>query len=292
MRLPTTGSCRYTVLRVPMALVPGFVVIAVAALISGCSTPAPSSSARSCAQPASVVLASVKALLSSSAPLNIGVLGDSTGNSSTEWVALWARSLATKRDVSLRLWDPVANQYRAEAARFGKRGPSATVWNGSIPGARSADLIRQLDRLQPEAPNFVLVSIGHNETRGQAREGFGSLVDAVSATWQGRVPVVSVLQNAATAPRADRSAANIADIRAESEARCIPSIDVFTAFSESPDLSVLISKDRYGVHPNERGSLLWADVVSRALGPLGDLAPETPRPYNEREEVTQAPAGE
>lgn len=266
-------------------------VVAITALISGCHNPAPSSSVRSCVQPATASLSSVKALLSSSAPLNIGVLGDSTGNSSTEWVALWARTLAKQRDVSLRLWDPDAEGYRPEAARFGKRGPTATVWNGSIPGARSSDLIQQLQDLLPETPNFVLVSIGHNEVRGRAREGFGSLVDAVTERWQGRVPIVSILQNAATRPRSDRSAANIADIRIESQARCVPSIDVFTPFSQAPDLSSLIANDQYGVHPNERGSTLWADVVSRSLGLSADLASESSRPYTEREEVSQGFSG-
>ncbi|MFV3113610.1 MULTISPECIES: SGNH/GDSL hydrolase family protein [Gordonia] len=206
----------------------------------------------------------VRSLLNGPSSAIVSVLGDSTGNSPREWPALWAQTIANSRRVDMHLWDRGLERYGSFVYRYGRRGPSLTIWNGSIPGASSQVIEERLSELMPVRPSFVVVSVGHDENTWDRGEGFRRLVESVLARLGSSVPVVALLQNAALEPAAARSKSNIANVKVQANAMCLPVVDVFTGFEQS-DLASLITDDGDGVHPNDAGSRLWADIFASVM---------------------------
>ncbi|MBY4212923.1 SGNH/GDSL hydrolase family protein [Rhodococcus fascians] len=209
-------------------------------------------------------LDTIRALVASPEPVTISVLGDSTGNSANEWVALWARDLAQTKTVRIHYWED--ETYKPDVEQIGS-GPVVDIWNGSQPGAGAGYAVDHLDELQPEPPAVTLVNFGHNQQAASAGSEIGRLIAATGRKWATDIPTAVVLQNVAGEPRAQRSADNVESIKRMAESRAIPTLDVHAEFAAAPDLNSLIAADGTGVHPTPAGSEIWARVVSDQLNP-------------------------
>jgi len=212
---------------------------------------------------ASTAVQEASDLLASDDPLTIVVLGDSTSDDLTEWVHLWARDLARVRPVWISHWDqdPGTEYDPTVALSDDEAGDGAgawlTIWNGSVSGGTAASALEGLDGFIPQAPDFVLLNVGHDQTVVD----FADEADALHAELEARygdIPVLMVLQ-----PQQDD--ANAA-VRAAGEQWAqdagVGVIDVAAAFAESDaDEDLLLDE----LHPNSAGQELWAQVVGAAL---------------------------
>lgn len=160
----------------------------------------------------------------------LGVLGDSTGNDSDEWVALWAAE---------RPW--------------------VEVVNASVPGSRANDALGQVADLLPPDVDVVVLNYGHNHSTGNVDE-IAALLGEVAEHAPDAVPVM-MLQN----PQLGDANADVRDaVAAVAAAAGVPTVDVAAAFEDDGrDLSSLLVDD---LHPNGEGSRVWADAVAEALG--------------------------
>ncbi|WP_187589865.1 SGNH/GDSL hydrolase family protein [Gordonia sp. OPL2] len=244
----------------------GIVLALLACVVAGCVVLAGRTSGNSEVAPrAEASLTDIRAMMASSSGLTVSVLGDSTGNTSDEWVGLWARALAAHRVVDLHLWDKERSRFFFQPYTYGANGPKVSIWNGSVAGSSAGQAIPDLNSLQPTRPDIVLLSFGHNQHPGTAASDSEDLVETIRNRWGSDVAIAVMLQNAATVPRSDRSARNVEEIRFWALGRGLPVIDVYSAFAKSPDLGALIVPDGLGVHPNAAGSQLWFETVWSAL---------------------------
>lgn len=217
--------------------------------------------------PTAATIEPAAALVAGTGPLTISVLGDSTGNSTGEWVDLWARDLAAAgNSVTIHLWDQETEQWRDQTVSYPGGPRQITIWNGSMPGAQADYPRDKLDVIQPEQPDLLILNYGHNGQPSAISGTFQATLTAVDEKWDEPFVTVAVIQNAAAEPRAVRSADNHAQVREWALSAGVPVIDVRAAFEEQPDLAPLIVDDGTGVHPNEVGSRIWADTVTAALG--------------------------
>lgn len=195
----------------------------------------------------------------------VGVLGDSTGNERTEWVSLWAQQVAaqTDRPLIVHNWDATANAYSDVTEAASGASAPIVVWNGSAPGEAGSYSLDNAETILPEQPDLVFYNHGQNEGSGSAalsdlRRAAAFLTD----TWQAPPALVVVLQAPRTndpGPLEDAVTAT----RGWAGQQQITAIDVHAAFEAAGDLPSLLKED--GVHPNDRGSQLWADTVTAAL---------------------------
>jgi len=212
-------------------------------------------------------LASIKAALASNPAVTISVLGDSTGNSTGEWVDLWGKHLSTTASVTIHLWDQDKESWRPNATAYpGPEGRTIEIWNGSQPGSTADYPSSRLKVMQPNKPDFVILNFGHNGSAGAVASQLQQTTDAVSAQWGGKLPTVAILQNAAGAPRTMQTDANQNVLKAWAVSTGIPTIDVRSAFDALPDLKAYLVDDGLGVHPNPAGQQIWADTVVATLG--------------------------
>ncbi|MDH3022466.1 SGNH/GDSL hydrolase family protein [Gordonia alkanivorans] len=218
-------------------------------------------------------LAEVGVLLSTTQPVVITVVGDTTSNDEYEWVHLLAGRIATRfgRSVTVRDW--VTEERRYELGRsYGPRGRAVvTIWNGAASGKDPGYSATHWKTLSPEGADLFLINHGHNKSNPYSLEsGVVNLVGL--AAKQSPVAFIGVvLQN----PRFDSPS------RASSQAKGVDllrqyvsspinqsgasTIDVFGAFSAAgPGAVDLIDAD--GFHPNARGQRVWADAVAESLG--------------------------
>ncbi|WP_232017219.1 SGNH/GDSL hydrolase family protein [Gordonia insulae] len=238
----------------------------VACLVAGCVVlAARSSGATDTDSRPEASLTDLRGVMASNSDVTVSVLGDSTGNTSDEWVGLWARALSVHHIVRLHLWDKDRSRFFFQPYLYGATGPQLSIWNGSVSGSSAGQAIPNLNILQPTRPDIVLLSFGHNQHPGTASRDSEDLFQAIRNRWGKSVAVAVILQNAATSPRSSRSARNVEEIRFWALGRGLPIIDVFSAFHKSRDLGSLIVPDGLGVHPNAAGSQLWFETVWSAL---------------------------
>lgn len=212
-------------------------------------------------------IASIKTALATNPALTISVLGDSTGNSTGEWVDLWGKHLSATAAVTIHLWDQDKESWRPNATFYpGPEGRSIEIWNGSMPGATADFPASRLKVMQPEKPDFVIYSFGHNGQAAAVSSHFQATSDAVTAQWGSKLPTVAIIQNAASAPRTMQTDANQSALKAWASAAGIPTVDVRSAFDALPDLKANLVDDGTGVHPNAAGQQVWVDAVIAALG--------------------------
>lgn len=195
----------------------------------------------------------------------ISVLGDSTGNSAGEWVDLWAQDLARNATVTVHMWDQLEQQYYSQPKVYGTAEKQITIWNGSMSGASADYPVDKLPVIQPETPDVVLLSFGHNGTPQNIGPAFQATYDAVIAAAPDAATTV-IIQNPANPPRTERTNENQAAVKQWAETNDLPTLDVRAAFDTEPDLTALLLNDGTGVHPNEAGSRVWADAIIAELG--------------------------
>lgn len=229
-------------------------------------TSTPSETVAPPAPPVGASLEDMKAALASDRNLTISILGDSTGNSTGEWVDLWGRHLAEKATVTIHLWDQSIENWRPNPVTY--PGPARTIeiWNGSMPGATADYPASRMQIMQPAKPDLMILSFGHNGAAQAIAPHLQTTVDASTALWGSKVPVAAVLQNKAGEPRTARTDENQQALRGWATESGTPIIDVRAAFDSVPDLQSVLVADGTGVHPNDAGSRIWADAVAATLG--------------------------
>lgn len=211
---------------------------------------------------AAPMLANIKALVTGSEPLTISVLGDSTGNSTGEWVDLWAKDLTRYGTVTLHLWDEKAHTWLPTPTVYEGGERAITIWNGSQPGSHFAYALQRIDTMVPEQPSFVIHNYGHNKATKRVDAGAMDLLAAVDQKW-GTTPAVLVLQNPSRNSRQMFSAESVSLLRDWAARTGYPTVDVNAAFVAPGPIDALLVDD---VHPNPAGSRIWADTIKAALG--------------------------
>lgn len=189
------------------------------------------------------------------------VVGDSTGNETSEWVYLFITDLAAQypsHTFQYRLWNDGTQTYDAATTiATGAGTRTVTLWNASIAGATTQSW--QGTRITPAIlatpADVVLISLGHNEQPdvGSWRGRYLSLTETIS-TRKPTTPLILIGQNPATANTLQAQRIEVyRDIAAR---RGYGFIDAHHAFVEAGgNLTV------DGIHPTAAGSRLWADTV-------------------------------
>ena len=203
-------------------------------------------------------MARINVVLDGRDPVVVSVLGDSTGNEDGEWVDLWARSLGATRQVVLHQWDDVHGGWLPRTRTYGRRGPTVTIWNGSKSGAQAGYAQARLATLQPQQPDLVLYSFGHNHSPGKVVGPVRALVSAVDARWPGTPTSAVILQNPQLGATAGDQAQVVGELARWAARAGLATIDVYDAFRSHADEASLFKDYR---HPSPAGSAVWAAVV-------------------------------
>ena len=94
------------------------------------------------------------------------ILGDSTGNETTEWVYLVTQWLATrypKYTVTYRLYNDVSKTYDAVVTiQTGSVPRTLSVYNGSVSGTDAAYSVTNFATQVPVAPTLFIINFSHN----------------------------------------------------------------------------------------------------------------------------------
>jgi lysophospholipase L1-like esterase len=204
----------------------------------------------------------IKAFVTSRDALTISVLGDSTGDEPGEWVDLWAHHLADAgRTVKFFQFDASKNAYPQDPVVLGSGPKTVAIWNGSVFGSTGTYAIARLGAMQPQRPDLIVYSYGHNNTKTTVVADLQTLKEKTDARWGG-LPYAVTFQNPARGTRQAPSAASVALLRDWVSQTGAASIDVPAAYGDMPLGSLL--KDE--VHPNPQGERIWVDTVISALG--------------------------
>lgn len=198
----------------------------------------------------------------------IGVLGDSTGNASDEWVYMAAYKLAAAYDrpAIIHDWSTETNTYVAESPIIEGEGAPIIVWNGSGPGKNTDYSMEFVDTMIPERPDLLIINHGHNlSSSGQAISGIADIVRWAFNTWDEPPAVALTLQNPRTDEQAERQDSIVRALRLHWGESSLALIDAHTAYIESGDLPALLRED--GLHPNVEGSEVWAEAAMKVLLP-------------------------
>lgn len=210
--------------------------------------------------PRAPTLDEARRLMASGEPVNISILGDSTGSDPGEWVDLWAQMLGSDHRVRLH-WRDGANGYKPDPTVYGSTGPIVNIWNFAQPGGSANYPAGRLRQAQPVRPDLVIYSFGHNNDASTLRPQLDETYAAVRSRW-GTVPTsVAIEQNPARGAAEDKGIATRRSLYWWADAVQVPVISVATAFDARNPGALMV--DEY--HPNPAGSALWARVVAQAL---------------------------
>ena len=169
------------------------------------------------------------------------VVGDSTGDERTEWVALWAARMADEgARVTYRDWVPGEERWTDDPLTLGDGDRHVTIVNASQAGARPGYPLAR--RLLPDAADLVLVSFGHNGTREQEVAEMRQLLDRLAQDYPD-APVGVIAQNPALGGSVEHSRANREAVEQVARARDLPVIDVHGAFVDHGDVESLLVDD-------------------------------------------------
>lgn len=223
------------------------------------------SAATPVAQPVS--LERIKATLVTNPVVTISVLGDSTGDAQGEWVDLWAQHLAASATVSVHSWDQASEDWYPTATTYpGPDGRIVEIWNASKQGAAANYPATRIKVMQPSKPDFMILSFGHNGQASAMGPNMLTTMSAVTQLWNGKIPAIAVIQNAAGEPRTNVTDANQAALKHWASINAVPTIDVRASFDRVADIKTVLLDDGTGVHPNSAGQKLWLDAVIASLG--------------------------
>jgi lysophospholipase L1-like esterase len=242
-------------------------LVGVAMKVSTAGPPAGQSTYTAAALPTatatpSTSLAQARAVLDRDEDLTIGVLGDSTGNDGNEWVHLVSQELGQSRQVSVHTWDDKAGEYPESFRTYGDTGPQAEVWNFSAPGRSAAYPADKMAKALPRKPDLLLINFGHNNMSTNVGVELTALRQAVEEKWGTGIVTVVMVQNPEKGAREEDQAAVRGFVKKWANHNRLAYVDVATAFTKRGDISSLMLDD---IHPNPKGSQVWADTVVRAL---------------------------
>jgi lysophospholipase L1-like esterase len=200
------------------------------------------------------------------------ILGDSTGNETTEWVYLTAQWLAGQFPavtVLYRLWNDTNQNYdAATTVQTGTGSRTLTIYNGSTSGQNAAYSVTRIALQIPVTPHAITVSYGHNEgsTNGA---GYRPLLYALTRQLEDWFPTASLIVTAQN-PRAATDANYSLDLsRAQATIELAATegyglVNATQAFLNTANYATtLLIGD--GLHPNGAGSALWASLVQQQM---------------------------
>lgn len=194
------------------------------------------------------------------------LISDSTGTS-TYWSPTFFNALAAlfpAYTVTLRYWNNTTFQYGSPSTlQTGSGSFTLNIYNCSISGANTATFLDQYfeDRIAEVLPDYVMISMGHNENPTAANWGPQYLELLVSV--QQACPQASlclIAQNPATADQNQELRAAVYGELAQLYGCGF--LDICQIFNENGGAAVLTTD---GVHPNAAGSALWAAETLKAF---------------------------
>jgi lysophospholipase L1-like esterase len=222
------------------------------------------------------------------------LLGDSTGNETSEWLHLALTDLAAEfpaHTVLHHLWNDASQSYDAPTTIQDGTGPrTLRVYNGSVTGQNAAyiysgaTVTARLAAMIPSPADAVVLSYGYNWTAPSYR---WEILRAARAV-RGRQPLADIAlvsqppMNPAHANAANH-AVRSADVRAVAAQEGFGLIDAYQSFIDYGDAwpEDLISADL--LHPTATGSRVWADEARRWLrGAPTVTDPRSPHPSGDR----------
>ncbi|MDJ1115343.1 SGNH/GDSL hydrolase family protein [Microbacterium dauci] len=209
----------------------------------------------------------------------LAVLGDSTGNETTEWVyrlVVWLGQQFPAYTIRYYLWDDATQGYGALATiQTGTGTRTLTVYNGSHPGAGYDYPITSVARFNamiPVEPTTVINSFGYNSTSATYRIQVLELArwimnkfPSAEYVWAAQPPISPGETGAAN------HLARVADVRAVASAEGFGLIDATQAFIDYGDYSALLASDNF--HPNAAGSAVWFEAAKRYFKRAADPTP-------------------
>lgn len=200
------------------------------------------------------------------------ILGDSTGNETTEWLYLTLQSLAAEfpaYTVTHALWNDTNQSYDAATTiQTGTGSQSLTVYNGSVPGVGYdypiASGTTRITSMFPAAPTTVLLSFGYNAGTASYRTEMFSVCRAIESYYP-TADIILVAQppKATSAPDHTNSRLRSESVRALALDEGYGLIDATQAFLDYGNYDTLIQGDT--VHPTSAGSQVWAREAIRTL---------------------------
>ncbi|MEW1979500.1 SGNH/GDSL hydrolase family protein [Citricoccus sp. NPDC079358] len=188
----------------------------------------------------------------------INVLGDSTSNTSSEWVYRWAEELGGDAAVTVHTWNPEAGTWYLEPRTYGGGDRAITIWNGSAAEGTPGFPLELDGMIEPEA-DLTILNYGHWGDPEFVASSLEELLTTLDAGAEDAAPVVLTAQNPAQPTWVGYADTNRDAMRAAAEERGLPVINIEGAFEDSGDWESLLADE---VNPNEDGHQLWAETVS------------------------------
>ncbi|MEV4902731.1 SGNH/GDSL hydrolase family protein [Citricoccus sp. NPDC055426] len=210
------------------------------------------------ADPVAAATAAAQDVVNGGEDAVINVLGDSTSNTSSEWVYRWADELGTEASVSVHTWNPATGTWFPQARTYGEGERTVTIWNGSADQGNPGFPLELNGMIEPEA-DLTILNYGHFGDPDFVASTLDELLGSLDAGGEDAAPVVLTAQNPALATWIGYADTNRDAMRSAAEERELPVIDVFAAFEEAGDWESLLVDE---VHPNDDGQQLWADTVT------------------------------
>ncbi|WP_159552228.1 SGNH/GDSL hydrolase family protein [Citricoccus sp. K5] len=217
----------------------------------------PTASEEAPEDPVDAVTAAAQAVVNRGDDSVINVLGDSTSNTSNEWVYRWAEELGAEASVAVHTWNPETGTWYVEPRTFGGGDRAITIWNGSATEGNPGFPLELDGMIEPEA-DLTILNYGHFGEPDFVDSALNELLGTLDAGGEDAAPVVLTAQNPALATWIGYADTNRDAMRAAAEERGLPVIDVFAAFEEAGDWESLLADE---VNPNEDGHQVWADAV-------------------------------
>jgi hypothetical protein len=204
----------------------------------------------------------------------ITLLGDSTGNESTEWfysLSVWLAGRNPAHRTTYRLWSDLQQAYDPATVlgAGAASGPTLTIYNASVPGTKAgyATDATRFAKLTAHASDLYVVSYSHNEGAATTYPSYPALTSALQAKHPaaGIVPVLQNPENAAgkTAQQIAAHDQRIQIIRTLAGENRWPVIDAYSAFRADGRPQATLVPD--GVHPSAAGHAIWAAVAQRVF---------------------------
>ena len=221
-----------------------------------------------------------KKVVEGTSDASILVIGDSTGDATTEWVYLFAQWLSSEyptHSVDYYGWDDATTNYLAPIQiSTGTGSRKITFWNASLSGSRPDSWMsdRYASAISGKSADLVIWNHGHNV----ALSALNQTSEADYSPWVERVQIeypfagtIITAQN----PNRDNEAytpkalllGNLKDAR-----NGVSLLDVHSRFIAD---GKPVSYYSDNVHPNATGEAVWADVLKTAWmrAPAGDEEP-------------------
>ncbi|NUL49305.1 SGNH/GDSL hydrolase family protein [Cellulosimicrobium funkei] len=208
--------------------------------------------------PADTVTSAAQAVVNGGDDSVINVLGDSTSDTSSEWVYRWAEELGAGAAVTVHTWNPDADTWYLEPRTYGGGDRTLTIWNGSASEGTPGVPLEMEGMIAPEA-DLTILNYGHWGDPEVVASSLDDLLNTLDAGDEGAAPVILTAQNPAQPTWVGYADTNREAMRAAAEERELPVINIEGAFQESGDWESLLADE---VNPNQSGHQLWAEAVS------------------------------